>query len=794
MDFNKLLKTKGFLISDGATGTELMRMGVLKQGISPEHLLLENPQAYIQIHRSYYDAGSDYVVANTFGATRTKLAEWGLDGKIEAVNRAAVQCLKKAIKLSGRKDAICAATIGPTGRLLAPLGGATMDELIEIYSEQVKIIIDEGVELFTIATMSDIREAKAAYIAIRDLCQTPVGVMLTFDANGRTLLNNTPQAFATSFDSTDVAFIGLNCSVGPKSILPILKGMAEYTSKPLVVNPNAGVGAERFEIKDFTSSLDEWIACGARIFGGCCGTTPEYISALKKALAKKKLLKKIKQNIGTHIASGNIVVTVGGDNPPALIGERINPTNRKKMSEELKNGVFESVLDSARTQIKDGANILDVNMGVAGVDQKVLVKKVFGLITASFDVPLCVDSSDENVIESALRNYGGKLLINSTTADVKKSEKIFKLANKYGACVIGLSMDEKGIPSKADGRLKLAQRLLDTAKKNHFNPNNLIIDALTLSLSSNQDDALETIKTLELVRKKLKLSTVLGLSNISYGLPERDNLNQAFLALALNTGLSLVIINPSSEKMMTSFLSMNVINGHDASALKYVKHFSNLQKTDKDQSLVTEKLDPISSIKLAVIDGNETLALESAKRAVADGIEIAEIVNKGIVSAIEVVGLDFKSGKCYLPQVLLSAQAVKKTFEYLKSKMEKGKDKKGPLVLMATVKGDIHDIGKNIVITLLETNGFEVCDLGKSVSAEDIVKKAKTINPQAIGLSSLMTTTIDEMNVTMSELKKAGLNIPVVVGGAVVTQDFADSIGAIYAKDAVDGVEKFKKI
>ena len=791
---SKLLKKKGFLISDGATGTELMRMGVLKKGISPEQLLLENPKAYVAIHRSYYDAGSDYVVAGTFGATKTKLAEWGLDGKIDAVNRAAIKCVRDAIKESGKKDLLCAASIGPTGRLLPPLGGATMDELVGIFSEQIKIILDEGTDLFVIETMSDIREAKAAYIAIRDLCKLPVGVCLTFDSNGRTLLNNTPQAFAVSFEPTDVSFIGVNCSVGPKSMLSILKDMAEYTSKPLIVNPNAGVGAEHFEIKEFTDSLNDWIACGARIFGGCCGTTPEYISALKKTLSKKKPVKKIEQIMGTHMSSGSIVVTVGKDYPCALIGQRINPTNRKKMSEELKNGIFDSVVESARTQIKDGANILDVNLGVAGVDQKALAKKVFSLLTASFETPLCIDSSEESVIETALRNYGGKLLINSTTADVKKSEKIFQLATKYGACVIGLAMDEEGIPSKAEGRLKLAERLLQTAKKNNLNPNDLIIDALTLSLSSNQDDALETIKTLKKVRKKLKLSTVLGLSNISYGLPERDNLNQTYLALALNAGLNLVIINPSSTKMMSSLLAMNVIKGHDRSALKYVKHFSDVQKTDKGQSLPVQTLDPISSIKYAVMEGNETLALESAKRAVAEGLEIADIVNNGVVLAIEAVGIDFKSGKCYLPQVVLSAQAVKKTFEFLKSKMASGTNKKGPLILMATVKGDIHDIGKNIVITLLETNGFEVHDLGKSVSAEDILKKAKAISPKAIGLSSLMTTTMDEMNVVTSELKKAGLNIPVVVGGAVVTKDFADSIGAIYAKDAVDGVEKFKGI
>lgn len=790
--FNKQLNKKRFLISDGATGTELIRMGALRKGISPEQLLIDDPEVYVKIHKSYYDAGSDYVVASTFGATRTKLGEWGLEDRIEEINRTAIRCVYKAIKQSGRKDVLCAASIGPTGRLLPPLGGADMEELIEIFSEQVKIILDEGTDIFVIETMSDIREAKAAYIAIRDLCKHPVGVCLTFEANGRTLLNNTPQAFAVSFEPTDASFIGVNCSVGPDSMGAILREMAEYSSKPLIVNPNAGVSGKHFCINDFTGSLDEWIKSGARVFGGCCGTTPEYISELKKALSKKKPNKEIKLKEGTHLSSGSRVVTIGSGQPCSVIGERINPTNRKKMSEELKTLDFESVLASARTQIKDGADILDVNMGVAGADQSTLIRKAFTLLSGAFDFPLCADSSDEQVIETALRNYGGKLLINSTTADAKKSAGIFKLAKKYGACVIGLAMDEKGIPTKAEGRLRLASRLKGTAKKTGFNTKDLVIDALTLSLSSNQEDALETIKTLELVSKRLGLCTVLGVSNISYGLPERDNLNQTFLALALNAGLNLAIVNPSSEKMRSALLSMSVIKGHDLSAVEYVKAYSSVKKDDKAPAV--EDTDPLSGLRNAVSEGNEPLAVGFAKKALEQGLAPMQIIDEGMLPAIEGVGSDFKTGKCYLPQVVLSAQTVKKVFEVLKGKMDIEGVKKGPLVMMATVKGDIHDIGKNIVTTLLETNGFEVEDLGKSVPSEDIVKKVRSLKPKALGLSALMTTTMEEMGIVIKELRSNGLDIPVVVGGAVITQEFADSIGAVYAKDAVSGVENFKTI
>ena len=764
----------GFLISDGATGTELIKLGVLKKGISPEHILLDNPSAYTKIHRSYYDAGSDYVVAGTFGCTRTKLAEWGLENKIEEINRTAIRCVKEAIKQSGRKGLFCAASIGPTGRLLAPLGGATTEELIELFKEQIKIILDEGVDFFVIETMCDLREAKAAYVAIRDLSALPVGVCLTFDANQRTMLNNTPQAFAVSFDSTDVSFIGINCSVGPKSVTPILKGIAEYTSKPLIVNPNAGVGSEHFSVEDFTSSIDEWISLGARIFGGCCGTDPEYISAIKKALKNKKPVKKIKQKAGTLVSSGSVVVNIGLGEPLVTIGERINPTNRKKMSEELKNGNFDSVLESARLQVKDGANILDVNMGIAQADQVELIKRSFALLCSSFDVPLCVDSTDELVIETALRNYGGKLLINSTTADKNNSERIFKLAKRYGACVVGLTMDENGIPDRAEDRLKLAKKLLKTAKDSGLDEHALIIDPLTLSLASNKDIALETIRTIELVKQELKLPTVIGLSNISFGMPERDKINQAFLALALKAGLSMVIMNPS----------LNLVKSNDVLTTFDVK------KTSRPTTVT----DPVELLKLAVIDGDEFLALEAVNKAIENGVKLLDIVNNGLISGMNSVGLDFKAGKCFLPQVVLASQVVKKIFEFLKPKMGDSDKGKKPTVLMATVKGDIHDIGKNIVITLLETNGFNVHDLGKSVPTNEIIENAKHFKPQAIGLSSLMTTTMEEMDLVVRELKKNGLKIPVVVGGAVVTSDFADKIGAIYAKDAIDGLDKFKSI
>ncbi|MCX6112973.1 MAG: homocysteine S-methyltransferase family protein [Proteobacteria bacterium] len=790
VDIIKHLKTKGYLVSDGATGTELINAGVLKKGISPDHILLNDPDAFVKVHRSYYEAGSDYTVANNFGATRTKLEEWGLQGELEKINRVAIQCVKKALKQSGKKGFV-ASSIGPTGRLLPPMGNATMEELIDIYKEQIKIIYDEGVDLFVIETMSDMREAKAAYIAIRDICNVPVGVCLTFDANAKTLFNNSPESFAVTFDATDVLFLGVNCSVGPKDVTPIIQRIGEYTSKPIVVNANAGTGYAHFEIGDFTSQIDQWIAAGARIFGGCCGTTPDYIKAISKALAKKKMKKKLSVKLGTHLASLSKVVSVGENLPTAIIGERINPTNKKDMIDELKHGTLELVKEYARKQIDDGAHLLDVNLGAAGVDQVKLMSKTFQMLSALFEAPLVVDSSKVEAIEAALRAYGGKALINSTTADKDKAEKIFKLAAKYGAAVIGLTMNEKGIPMSAGERFVLASGMLKLAKAHGIKPENLVIDTLTLSLSSNQKEVMETIKTLELVKNKLHLSTILGVSNVSYGLPARENLNQTFLTLAINAGLNLAIVNPSSEHMKKSFDTMNVINGYDAFAVEYINEYAKSIKPEGERDKSERPQDPMSLLRQAIIDGDDSISVVAAKAASGLGLTLVDIATKSMIPAIEVVGKYFKDGRYFLPQVVLSAQAMKKAFEILKAHDGGQKIEYKAKVVMATVKGDIHDIGKNIVITLLETNGFEVIDLGKSISAEDIVKKAKELNPDFIGLSALMTTTMEEMGIVIKELKKAGLhNIPVMVGGAVVTQDFANSIGAkFYAKDAMQAVE-----
>jgi 5-methyltetrahydrofolate--homocysteine methyltransferase len=801
----KRLQEKAYLLADGATGTELIKMGVLKKGVSPEQLLLDSPESFIKIHRSYYEAGSDYVVCNSFGASVTKLEEWGLEKDLVKINKQAVSCCRQALKESGKK-AFIAASIGPTGRLLYPVGTSSMEELIKIYTEQVKILFNEGVDLFVLETMTDMREAKSAYIAIRDLCDLPIGVCLSFEANGRTLFNNTPESFAVTFDASDVMFLGANCSVGPKEMTQLIQRMGEYTEKPLIIKPNAGVGDIHYSINDFTKELDTWVSSGCSIFGGCCGTDPEYIKAIDSILSKKKIKKQTSFKSATHLSSMSKVVSLGRDLPLAIIGERINPTNKKQMIEELGSGKLDMVTRLARQQLAEGAHLLDINLGAAGVDQNLLMKETFALLSTIVDAPLVVDSSSTQVIESALRAYGAKALINSTTADKDKAEKIFELAHKYGAGVIALTMNKQGIPMQAEQRMELAKTILDIAKKKGVKPRDIIIDTLTLSLSSNQKEAMETIKALKMVDEELGVSTVLGVSNVSYGLPARAGLNQAFLSIAINAGLNAAIINPSSSQARMAIDAMNVISGHDAYGIEYIKKYSetnilsNQSKAESDNKKGTNDLnarsnkniskDPISELMQAIIEGDEDASLLAINKAIDSGLDLLDIANKALIPAIEVVGKYFKDGKYFLPQVVLSAQSMKRSFEVLRSKGKNEKPKFKARILMATVEGDIHDIGKNIVITLLETNGFEVFDLGKSVPSEDIIKKTREFEPDIIGLSALMTTTMEEMAIVIEELKKNKINTPVMVGGAVITQDFADSIGAkYYAKDAMHAVE-----
>ncbi|MBN1115255.1 MAG: homocysteine S-methyltransferase family protein, partial [Oligoflexia bacterium] len=494
MSISERLRKQGYLVADGATGTELIKAGVLKKGISPEQLLLEKPEAFVKIHKSYYDAGSDYVVANNFGASRTKLEEWNLDARIREINIAAIKCVKKALKESG-KNAFVASSVGPSGKLLPPLANVTMPEIIDIYREQAEIICNEGVDLVVFETFTDIRELKAAYIAFREAdAKLSLGACLTFDTNGRTLLNNTPEVLAVAFEATDVLFTGVNCSVGPVEITSVIQRMGEYTNKPVIVKPNAGVeGHSDFSPSDYIEQLDQWIAAGGAVFGGCCGSTPEYISAIAGALKGKKLKKKLEYKKGTHLASLSKVVTMGRDLPALMIGERINPTNKKDMIAELAAGGLDAVKDVAKRQVADGADLLDVNIGASGVDQEKLMPKVFSTLSSVFDAPLVVDSTNPVVIEAALRSYGGKALINSTSAEKGKASAVFDLARKYGAAVIGLAMDEKGIPMTAEERLEHATWLKNKAIEKNLSPDNLIIDTLTLSLSSNQKESMETI-------------------------------------------------------------------------------------------------------------------------------------------------------------------------------------------------------------------------------------------------------------------------------------------------------------
>jgi 5-methyltetrahydrofolate--homocysteine methyltransferase len=792
MDIQTRFKKQGFLLADGATGTELIRKKVLKKGLSPEHLLLSSINTFIDIHESYYNAGSDYVVANTFGASRTKLKEWNLEDKIQKINENAINAVKTALKRS-KKKAFVAASIGPTGLMFPPFGNAFLKDVIGVYKEQINIILKAGgVDLFVLETISDLREAKAFYIALRDLTDIPCGISFTFDETSRTLAGNSPELIAATFDSTDVLFIGANCSVGPSKISNFISLMGEYTSKAILVKPNAGVKGKVYSEQDFLNEINFWVSYGARVFGGCCGTTPNYILKIREKLEGIEIKKKIEEKKGTFLSSSSNIVSAGKGFAPLIIGERINPTNKKDMIEEIKLAKTTLIEKIAKEEEKQGANLLDINVGTYSNNKKEYVEKLIEKLQSYIKIPLVIDSTDLSVLEQALRSYGGKLLINSTTCETGSLNKVFKLAKRYGAAVICLTMDEKGIPKKACDRVKFIDKILKYAKKYKIKKEDILIDTLTLSLSSNQNDVMETVKAMKMVKEKYGLTTVLGVSNVSFGLPRRDILNKSFLSICLNEGLDMAIVNPSLKSIHETYDALKVLKGIDKYSMLYVKKYRSEDKKEIKKENVKSK-DIINNLKISIVEGDVEEAIENAKLCLKKGFSVSDISNKALLPAMEVVGDYFKTGAYFLPQVILCADSMKSVFKKITKNELKKEESKIGTILMATVKGDIHDIGKNIVSTLLETNGFKVIDLGKSVGTYEIIKEAKKIKPDVIGLSALMTTTMSEMESVIKEIEKEKLDVPVIIGGAVITQNFANKIGAkFYANNAVEAVNILK--
>lgn len=790
---------KRILVLDGAMGTMLQQRG-LGRGECPEIFNLTHPQILEDIHSGYIEAGCDIVQTNTFGANRFKLGEYGLGDKVEEINTRAVEIARRA----ARGRALVALSAGPSGRLFKPFGEVEFDDLYQAFSVQFRAAEKAGADLISIETMTDIAELRVAAIAALNATDLPVLAHLTFEPDGRTLMGTDPITAVLMLEALGVTAVGANCSGGSAQLLPIIGQMAKTTSLYISVEPNAGMPTLVNEETVFPESPEEMgrhaLAlrdAGANIIGGCCGTTPQHIKVIAQSLQGLQPVSRQPSSVWAFCSRTRHVV-IGDDSYPAFIGERINPTARKKLAQDIKDGRMEVVVEEARKQVEAGAPILDVNMGVPGIDEPAAMIKAVREIQTAIDVPLVIDSTNPEAIEAALKTFVGRPLINSTTGEEKNLNRILPLARKYGAAVLGLCLDENGIPDDAEGRLAVAEKIYRKARELGLRDQDVFVDCLVKTASAEQEQVMETLLTLQMVKSRLGLKTVLGVSNVSHGLPARDILNSSYLAMAMAYGLDLPIMNPFDERMQDAVRASAVLMNRDRYASTYIECYK-----DRTAPLVAEKKTPEPTVKAqepastsvqktksdpineAIVKGQKGQVVGLIQAALQAGQNPMDIINKSLIPGIEEVGELYDRKVYFLPQLMLSAETMKEGFSLLKPLVMQDAQVERGTVILATVEGDIHDIGKNIVGIMLENYGYRLVDLGKDVPAQKIVAAAVKENADIIGLSALMTTTMSRMKEVIDLVKVRGLKAKVVVGGAVLTRDYAEKIGADgYSPDA----------
>lgn len=825
-EFSDLIKT-GPIILDGATGTNLMEAG-MPVGVCPESWVLENPQVLLDLQRHYVEAGSNIVYAPTFTANRIKLEEYGLAERLEEMNRKLVQLSREAV---GEK-ALVAGDMTMTGQQLYPMGELMFEELVEVYKEQARVLCEAGVDLFVVETMMSLQESRAAVFAIREVCDLPIMVTLTYNEDGRTLFGTEPETAVVVLQSLGVDAIGINCSTGPMEMVEPVRKMAEYATVPIVAKPNAGLPelvececlpegettpvkkkktVYRMTPEEFAEAGVALVEAGASILGGCCGTTAAHIKALSDAVRGMKLHEPLK----THrrvLTSERKQIEIDLDGRFLVVGERINPTGKKKLQEELRSGKLDLVRQMAMEQEENGADILDVNMGMNGIDEKEMMKQVIYEVASTVDCPLCLDTSHIDVMEAALRVYPGRALINSISLETEKIEGMLPLAKKYGAMFVLLPLSDEGLPKDKEEKQRIIETVYEKAMEIGMSHEDIVVDGLVATIGANPEAAKECYETISYCKEVRKLPTICGLSNISFGLPERSFVNTAFLTMAIQNGLTMAIANPSQELLMNAAFASDMLLNKPGSDIRYIERMNRIAESKEAYETVVVKKKPQASegkasdtaadgvkahpVYTAVLKGNKGTVLDEVKRALDAGCTPDAIINDYLIAAINEVGELFEKKKYFLPQLIGSANTMKLAIDYLEPMLErKNSGEDMPTLVIATVEGDIHDIGKNLVVLMLKNYGYNVIDLGKDVPGETIVDTAMRENAAIIGLSALMTTTMMRMQDVVELCKAKGCTSKVIIGGACITQSFADEIGADgYSKDAADCVKLVERL
>ncbi len=784
----KSLLKKKILILDGATGTELQKRG-MPTGVCPETWCIDHSEVVRAVHADYRKAGSDVVYTCTFGANRIKLGQYGVSNVID-VNRKLADIARQAV---GKKGLV-AGDIGPTGRFVSPFGDLAFDDAVDVFKEQVRGLLEGGADLFVIETMMDIQEARAALIAVKELTDAFTIVTMTYEQDGRTLNGTDPVTALITLQSLGADAVGCNCSTGPNEMIELIKEMEPYATVPLVAKPNAGMprlvnGETVFtmEPNEFGTFGTEFARRGIAMVGGCCGTNPDHIRELARAMAERTPNLPVRKSV-CAVSSSRKTVVFEKNGPVVVIGERINPTGKKKLQDELRSGRMELIREMARQQEEKKADLLDVNVGMPGIDECSVMEKVVDTLSTASGLPLVIDSSNINVIEKALRIYPGRALVNSITGETEKLKKLLPVAATYGAMLIVLPITDRGVPPTAQERTEVIEDIYTQAREYGFKKDDIIVDAVVMTVSSDPRAPLETLKTVEWSTRTFKCAAMLGLTNVSFGMPQRKWLNAAFMAMAIERGMTVVIANPDVDEVMNVKAASEVLMDRDNDASAYLARFADT--SGKIHGAVTTCTTPRENIARAILDGNRDGITEALSAALSAGVDARQLVHDVMIPAITEVGALYDRKEYFLPQLIASAETMKIGLSGLEPHLHDGvssHDHKGR-VLIATVQGDIHDIGKNIVALMLGNQGFDVIDLGKDVATNRIITEAQRLKPQIIALSALMTTTMVTMKEVIVAARREGVECRFMIGGAVVTESYAAEIGAHYARDGVGAV------